>query len=674
LRSSTLSESEEREIRRLATHQKRASFEMKLSSDLLMQSQRLSWVTGIALVGALGGIYGIASSILLNSFAQVEQQQMKDDVAQAGDAVNDNVKLVANRLIDYAAWDQNYWYVEGKNPNFCQTDITQGTFVSGEINFVAIARSNGEIICRKGFDLEQQKPIPLSPSLQSHLTATNSSFKDPHPQKTYQGLLKLPDGLLIIASSPVLNSEGEGAILGSMVVGKYLNLATVKAFSEATRLNITIRPIVDLPQSEASQAARLSIAPKNTIIITPLDQNSIAGYTLLHDLYGQPVAMLQVQSQRTVYQQGILSLKYLGVSLLVVGGAAGSIIRLLLHRIVTSVRERDRLEQSLQQEAALRQSEAKYRTKAEELEQTLIALQNAQAHLVQSEKMSSLGQLVAGIAHEINNPVNFIHGNIAHLKGHVKDLMKLVELYQRHYPKPIPEIQTQALQLDTNFLIEDLPLILSSLQAGSERIREIVLSLRNFSRLDESDMKFVNIHEGIDSSLLILQSRLNATRERPEILVVKDYGNLPLVECYPGQLNQVLMSLLVNAIDAIDEAAAQPQSLPELPKIHIRSQVLPQEHIAIHITDNGIGIPEAIQTKLFDPFFTTKPVGSGTGMGLAICYQIVVEKHQGQLRCYSQPKQGAEFVVQIPIQPSRQPHKPRSDKENLSASPLFHNH
>jgi two-component system, NtrC family, sensor kinase len=348
-----------------------------------------------------------------------------------------------------------------------------------------------------------------------------------------------------------------------------------------------------------------------------------------------------------------------------------------LNRIVESFRERDRLEQSLIQEATLRQSEAKYRAKAEELEHTLQTLQQAQAHLIQSEKMSSLGQLVAGIAHEINNPVNFIHGNITHLKNHVQDLMELVNLYQKHYPTPPPEIQTQVLQLDADFLLKDLPLILSSITVGSERIREIVLSLRNFSRLDESDMKFVDIHEGIDSTLLILQSRLNANRHRPEIHVLKEYGDLPQVECYPGQLNQVLMSLLVNAIDAIDAIEEEEDgersledfpleslraNYPESSKIQICTQVLPQQQIAIHIADSGIGIPEAVQKKLFDPFFTTKPVGTGTGMGLAISYQIVVEKHQGQLLCFSQPGQGAEFIVQIPIHQPECTQRHPSDK------------
>jgi two-component system, NtrC family, sensor kinase len=311
----------------------------------------------------------------------------------------------------------------------------------------------------------------------------------------------------------------------------------------------------------------------------------------------------------------------------------------LWQRSLRDLAERDRLEESLEQETALRKSDLKYRVKAKELEEALQELQQAQAHLVQSEKMSSLGQLVAGIAHEINNPVSFISGNVKYLKQEIPGLLRVFELYQQHYPNPVAEIAEGAIDLE--YFLQDLPKLLSSMQSGSERIQQIVLSLRNFSRLDEADMKQVDIHEGIDSALLILQSRLNA--HNPAIQVLKDYGTLPLVECYPGQLNQVLMNLLVNGIDALDNSGG------EQPQIHIRTETLEHQQIAIRIANNGAGIPEEVKLKLFDPFFTTKPVGQGTGMGLAISYQIVVEKHQGQLLCVSETEKGAEFVVQIPI-------------------------
>ena len=313
-------------------------------------------------------------------------------------------------------------------------------------------------------------------------------------------------------------------------------------------------------------------------------------------------------------------------------------------------------------EKALRQSESQLRQQANQLEATLHELQRTQAQLIQTEKMSSLGQLVAGVAHEINNPVSFIHGNLPYADRYVRDLLHLVELYQQHYPQPVSEIQAQAEAIDLNFLLEDLPKLLGSMQLGAERIRQIVLSLRNFSRLDQAEMKPVDLHDGIDSTLLILQNRLKARAGHPGILVVKEYGDLPLVECYAGQLNQVFMNLLTNAIDAVDESLRLKEEGVNtddswLGTIRIRTETIDGNgsnnlptRVAIRIADNGPGMPEAVLSKLFDPFFTTKPPGQGTGLGLSISYQIVVQKHGGQLKCCSSPGQGAEFSIEIPIQ------------------------
>ncbi|MHC5777382.1 sensor histidine kinase [Nostoc sp.] len=283
-----------------------------------------------------------------------------------------------------------------------------------------------------------------------------------------------------------------------------------------------------------------------------------------------------------------------------------------------------------------------------ELQQVLKDLQKTQMQLIQSEKMSSLGQLVAGVAHEINNPVNFIYGNLQHTDDYTQQLLLLIKLYQNYYPYPEAEIQNANKEADIEYLIEDLPKILSSMKMGAKRIREIVLSLRIFSRLDEAEFKTVDLHEGIDSTLLILQHRLKAQNNRPEIKVVKEYGEMPKIQCFAGQMNQVFMNLLANAIDSLEEGF-QKELCPNL-LIRISCQQV-NENLVIRIADNGAGIPEEIQSRLFDPFFTTKPVGQGTGMGLSISYQIVTEKHGGSLQCISSPEQGAEFVITIPIRP-----------------------
>ncbi len=288
-----------------------------------------------------------------------------------------------------------------------------------------------------------------------------------------------------------------------------------------------------------------------------------------------------------------------------------------------------------------------------ELKTALTQLQRTQAQVIQGEKMSSLGQLVAGVAHEINNPVNFIHGNITHLNEYTQDLLRMIHLYQERHPEDDPEIQALAEEIDLEFLTEDMQKMLSSMKMGTDRIRSIVLSLRNFSRIDEAEFKAVNIHEGIESTLLILQHRLKEKPEHPAIEVIRDYGDLPPIECYPGKLNQVFMNILVNAIDALDEVNSKrtyEENQQNPSQITIRTYVSNDQWVEIAIADNGSGIPEQVKNRIFDPFFTTKAVGKGTGMGMAISYQIITEKHNGKLECFSIFGQGTEMKIQIPIQ------------------------
>ena len=399
----------------------------------------------------------------------------------------------------------------------------------------------------------------------------------------------------------------------------------------------------------------------------------------------QPIGAIQLGLSTVPLQQKIIAVRNRGIGIAVLAAVVGAILAQWVSRSITKpvkelvqgtkqiaqgnfdrpirVHTKDellvlanafnkmgrKLKQTL---SLLGQKNQALEIRTEELTQTLQELQETHAQLIQSEKMSSLGQLVAGIAHEINNPVTFIHGNLQYIDEYTEDILALAHLYQAHYTDTNPEIEAKLDAIDLPFLEEDLAKVLKSMRVGTERIREIVLSLRNFSRTEEADRKLADVHEGIDSTLMILQHRLKANSKRPAIQIEKDYGEIPQIACYPGQLNQVFMNILANAIDALEERndRCRDEDKTIAPgAIQIRTWVSQPQRIAIAFQDNGAGMPEIVRAKLFNPFFTTKPVGKGTGLGLSISYRIITEGHDGKLSCESAPGQGTTFIVELPI-------------------------
>ncbi|AFY41078.1 ATP-binding sensor histidine kinase [Nostoc sp. PCC 7107] len=389
---------------------------------------------------------------------------------------------------------------------------------------------------------------------------------------------------------------------------------------------------------------------KNTHFLAVIE-NAATEKTLAADPYILQYSPKSLLCAPILNQGKLIGILYLENNLTV--GAFTRDRREILHLLISQTAislENARLYAQLEDRVKERTQELN--KKNEQLQTTLKELHRTQTQMVQSEKMSALGQLVAGIAHEINNPITFIHGNLNYIHQYTQDLLQILNAYQFHYPHPPQSLQAEIDNIEFNFLKDDLPNILKSMNMGSERIRQMVLSLRSFSRLDESEYKAVNLHEGIDNTLIMLQYRLQAQPERPAINIIKEYGELPLVECYAREINQVFINLIVNAIDALEQSN-QDRSLPEITanpnQILIRTTKTDQNQVKIIIADNGIGIPEQIQSRLFDPFFTTKPVGKGTGLGLSISHQVITEKHGGSIHLNSVLGQGTEFIVTLPI-------------------------
>ncbi|MEH2025345.1 trifunctional serine/threonine-protein kinase/ATP-binding protein/sensor histidine kinase [Nostoc sp.] len=441
--------------------------------------------------------------------------------------------------------------------------------------------------------------------------------------------------------------ENAGAQTGILLLEKAGRLF-IEAQASVDKDDLTVGQSIPVENSQQLPISVINYVTRTKKDVVLSDATNEGNFTIDPYIIDHQIKSLMCTS--IVNQGKIIGLLYLENNLTV--GAFTSdriqILKILFSQAAISL-ENARLYANLEEKIEERTRELN--EKNIRLKQTLHELKLTQTQLIQTEKMSSLGQMIAGIAHEINNPVSFIHGNLEYINNYTQDLLNLINIYQNLYPDVVPEIEEFLENIDVDFIKEDMPKTLSSMKIGTERIREIVLTLRNFSRLDEADMKPVNIHEGIESTLLILQSRLQVKPDKPAIEIIKNYGDLPKVECYAGQLNQVFMNILNNAIDALEKLNQQRKAeeiKSNYSAIAIRTQVVNPDLVVISIKDNGVGISDSVRQRIFDPFFTTKPVGQGTGLGLSITYQIVVDKHHGTIECISAPGQGAEFIIQIP--------------------------
>jgi predicted ATPase/signal transduction histidine kinase len=594
---------------------------------------------------------------------KAEMSRLQDDAVVAIDLYDEAIALAkANEFVQDAALANElaakFWMTRGKEK------LARVYWLQAYYHYRVWGAT------AKLTDLEQQYPQLLSEihAEASHSFATDQTLSSTHISSTSTSNDQVLDLKTILKASQVISQE----IQLDRLLESLLRVVLESVGAQQGTILLRQEEQWTIGATRNSDSAEINIAEEKSTVIeieqsVPMSliqyaartqQQLVIGNALKEPICAADVYVLTHQPKSIlcfpILHQGKLSgMIYLENRQITQAFSHDrlKVLSLLSAQIAISL-ENATLYQTLQSaNIALQASEARERERAQQLERSLHNLQQTQAQLIQTEKISSLGQLVAGVAHEVNNPVGFIAGNLNHTQQAVADLIGLINLYRQTFPQAGQTIDDEIEAIDLEFLMQDLPQMVSSMKLGIDRIKEIMLSLRNYSRVDGTEKQLADLHKGLDSTLMILSHRLKSTPEHPAIQVIKKYGELPEVPCFAGQLNQVFMNLIANAIDALGEAN-QGKSYAELeanPNQITLETCLGDNCAIVRIKDNGPGMPPEIQHRVFDTFFTTKPEGQGTGLGLSICSQIVRNTHGGQLSLSSTVGQGTEFIIQIPL-------------------------
>ncbi len=629
----------------------------------------------ITIVLLVGILYVSAQFIILNSFKQLEIQNTQQVVKSALNVHSQNVTQLRDRFADWASWDDAYLFVTDSNQAFITSNLTDASLSTLSNNVMIFTDSTEKVVWGTGYNIETGISEPIPEEIYGKIGKGDLLFYRQSETDLIAGFLMTKAGPMVVASRPILTTENKGPIHGSLLVGYYFDEGRIEKLSEVTQLKINATPFNLGSIPEELRASAIGENGNNPILVHPVNENEISGYSVINDIYGKPAMIFQVDMPRDLYNQGLLSLNYFMTALIVIGLVIGLVIVFSLEKIVLKKLRGLSSDVTRIMDGKENISRVKVVGKDElsnlagEINDMISARENAQrelnasqTQLVQAEKMASLGQMVAGLAHEINTPLGYVRSSVETLQEFNKDGQQLIHQFKETHNKMMNGdlsdieliMERNGQRLNSNALTEGFKTestLFNSALDGIDRIGDLVNSLKNFSRLDEAAMKEADINDSLDNVLRISNHIIKNL-----VQVEKNYGVIPSVLCYPAQLNQVFMNLIVNAAHACE---AKRDLLPDFKGVVKLQTVAKDSMIVVRITDNGIGIPEENLVRIFEPFFTTKTVGEGTGLGLSIAYQII-EKHAGKILVESKPGTGTTFTVQIPI-----------EKQNNDTSQLF---